>query len=110
MSKCLYCTNDTPEGMMICPNCEFEYKNYKKGEDNMVETIIKLETLNDVKCFCNLCSMCSGEVDVFSDRYVVSGKSIMGLFSLDLTKALKVEFHGYIPHEVRERMKNFIVD
>ena len=110
MSKCLYCTNDTPEGMMICPNCEFEYKNYKKGEDNMVETRVKINTLNEVREFCKLCEKCSGNVDVFSDRHVVSGKSIMGIFSLDLSKTLKVEFYGDIPSEVKEGMKKFIVN
>ena len=34
------------------------------------------------------------EVDVLSGRYVVDGKSIMGLFSLDLSQPVKVEVRG----------------
>ena len=34
------------------------------------------------------------EVDVLSGRYVIDAKSIMGLFSLDLSHPVKVEVHG----------------
>ena len=34
------------------------------------------------------------EVDVLSGRYVINAKSIMGLFSLDLSHPVKVEVHG----------------
>lgn len=30
MSKCLYCQDETPEGMMVCPNC---LKNLSPSED-----------------------------------------------------------------------------
>lgn len=33
------------------------------------------------------------DVDVISDRYKVDGKSIMGLFSLDLSKPVNVTVH-----------------
>ena len=37
---------------------------------------------------------CPCEVDVLSGRYVIDAKSIMGLFSLDLSHPVKVEVHG----------------
>ena len=37
------------------------------------------------------------EVDVLSGRYVIDAKSIMGLFSLDLSHPVKVEVHGSTP-------------
>lgn len=75
----------------------------------MVETVVKIDTFSKVKEFCSLCSLCEGEVDVCSDRHIVSGKSLMGLYSLDLSQALKVNFHGNIPNKVKEEMKKFIV-
>ncbi len=33
-------------------------------------------------------------MDVLSGRYVINAKSIMGLFSLDLSHPVKVEVHG----------------
>lgn len=74
------------------------------------EIKVMIETISKVKEFCNLCSKCSEDVTVYGERYIISGKSIMGLFSLDLSKPLKVEFYGDIPYEVREGMKKFIVN
>ena len=34
------------------------------------------------------------EVDVLSGRYVIDAKSIMGLFSIDLSAPIRVEVHG----------------
>jgi hypothetical protein len=47
---------------------------------------------------------------VKSGRYAVNAKSIMGLFGLDLSRPLKVEFYGNVPYEVKEGMKKFTVD
>ena len=76
----------------------------------MVETIVKLDTFEKIKEFCRLCSLCQDDVNVYSDRHVVSGKSIMGLYSLDLSQVVKVEFFGDIPKEVKDGMKKFIVN
>lgn len=72
--------------------------------------IINIDKINDVKEFCNLCLKCIDDVEVHGGRYTVSGKSIMGLFSLDLSLPLEVEFYGNIPYEVKEGMKKFIVN
>lgn len=76
----------------------------------MVETMIKIDTVDKVKEFSNLCSQCTDDVLVYSGRYIISGKSVMGLLSIDITQPLKVEFCGHIPHEVKQGMKKFIVD
>lgn len=107
-NRCIMCGQIIPEGIMVCPNCENNQLDVKNL--TMVETIVNIDAVDKVKEFYNLCSKCSGEVEVYSGRYIVSGKSIMGLFSLDLTQPLKVEFYGDIPYEVREGMKKFIVN
>lgn len=107
-NKCIMCGNVIPEGRMVCPNCEKIDVDTK--ESSFIETIINIATVDKVKEFCNLCSKCTDDVLVYSGRYIVSGKSIMGLFSLNLAKPLKVEFYGDIPYEVKEGMNKFIAN
>ena len=60
----------------------------------MKELHIQLKTIDDVKDFVNIVSKCSYDVDLSSGRYVVDAKSIMGIFSLDLSKPIKVEIYS----------------
>ena len=60
----------------------------------MSEFLITLSSIDDVRQFVNASTRCTCEVDVLSGRYVVDAKSIMGLFSLDLSQPVKVEVHG----------------
>ena len=52
---------------------------------------ILLKEINDVKNFVNIVCRFDTEMDLSSGRYVVDAKSIMGIFSLDLTKPIKAE-------------------
>ena len=53
-----------------------------------------LSSINDVKEFVNKVSKYDFDFDFTSGRYVVDAKSIMGIFSLDLSKPIKVEVHS----------------
>jgi phosphotransferase system HPr-like phosphotransfer protein len=53
-----------------------------------------LSSINDVKIFVTAASSLPCDIDVVSGRYVVDAKSIMGLFSIDLSKAIQVDIHG----------------
>jgi len=53
-----------------------------------------LNTVEKVKGFVNTVSPLDGDFDLVSDRYVVDAKSIMGIFSLDLTKPLCLNIHN----------------
>ena len=55
---------------------------------------ILLSSINDVKNFVNIVNRYDFDVDLTSGRYVVDAKSIMGIFSLDLSKPIKVEVHS----------------
>lgn len=59
----------------------------------MKEFTVLLSSINDVKNFVNVVTKYDYEIDLTSGRYVVDAKSIMGIFSLDLTKPIKVEAH-----------------
>lgn len=52
---------------------------------------VSLASINDVKSFVNIVSKYDFDVDLISGRYVVDAKSIMGIFSLDLSKPIDVE-------------------
>ncbi len=59
----------------------------------MVKFEMLLGSINDVKDFVNTVSKYDFDVDLVSGRYVVDAKSIMGIFSLDLSKPIAVEVH-----------------
>jgi phosphotransferase system HPr-like phosphotransfer protein len=60
----------------------------------MTTVTISLDTVEKVKGFVNTVAPLEGDIDLGSDRYVVDAKSIMGIFSLDLSKPLKVSIHS----------------
>ena len=47
-----------------------------------------------VEEFVNAATKCDFDVDVYYNRYVVDAKSILGVFGLDLTQPLTVEYSG----------------
>ena len=54
----------------------------------MYETIIQLNAINDVKDFVNTVMQFDYDIDLISGRYAIDAKSIMGIFSLDLSKPM----------------------
>lgn len=69
-----------------------------------------LSSINDVKDFVNIVSKYDFDVDLTSGRYVVDAKSIMGIFSLDLSQPIKVEVHDENCDKFVDELKPFIVD
>ena len=59
----------------------------------MTSVTISLNSIEKVKQFVNLISKYDGDFDLTSGRYVIDAKSIMGIFSLDLSKPLKLDIH-----------------
>lgn len=49
---------------------------------------------NQVQDFVREATKCDFDVDIYYNRYVVDAKSILGVFNLDLTKTLTVEYNG----------------
>jgi len=60
----------------------------------MKEFNVLLSSINDVKHFVQITTMQFVDIDIVSGRYVIDAKSIMGLFSVDLTKPVKVSVQG----------------
>lgn len=76
----------------------------------MNTTTVMLGTINDVKNFVAVVTQCDYDVDLISGRYAVDAKSIMGIFSLDLSKPIKLEAHTDNADEFFAKIKEFIVD
>ena len=70
---------------------------------------IMLKTINDVKAFVNSVAKYDFDVDLLSGRYAVDAKSIMGIFSLDLSKAITMEIHSDDCQDFLKEIKPFIV-
>lgn len=60
----------------------------------MKEYTVKLNSIEQVKEFVALTNKCAFDVDLMSGRYAIDAKSIMGIFSLDLAKPLKMIVHA----------------
>ena len=56
----------------------------------MTKTTVFLQAINDVKEFVNIVMKYDFDIDLVSGRYAVDAKSIMGIFSLDLSKPLSL--------------------
>lgn len=75
----------------------------------MTQMNIKLTAINDVKEFVDIASRCNYEVDITVGKYVVDAKSIMGLFSLDLSKELTLTAHTDDASGLEKSIEKFIV-
>ncbi len=69
---------------------------------------VSLFSNTDVKDFVNIVGKYDFDIDLVSGRYVVDAKSIMGIFSLDLTKPIEVQFHTENADEIIEELKPYI--
>ena len=58
----------------------------------MKSIYVKINGISDVSNFASMASRVNGDVIVKKGIYVVDGKSLMGLYSLDLTAGVTVEY------------------
>ena len=70
---------------------------------------VSLFSNTDVKDFVNIVSKYDFDIDLVSGRYVVDAKSIMGIFSLDLTKPIQVDLHTDDADAIMEELKPYTV-
>ena len=74
----------------------------------MEEIRIFLGTIERVKNFVNEVSHLECDVDIVSGRYVIDAKSIMGIFSLDLSKPLILNAGTEDEQKIKETFADFI--
>ena len=71
---------------------------------------ISLNSIDKVKSFVNDITKFDYDFDLVSGRYVIDAKSIMGIFSLDLSKPIKMEIHSDDCDAFLKEIQRFIVE
>lgn len=72
---------------------------------------VSLNSIEKVKVFVNVVSKYDSDFDLISGRYVIDAKSIMGIFSLDLSKPIELSVHDEaVAEEVVAALKDFIIE
>ena len=76
----------------------------------MKTVTINLGSIDKVKSFVNDFTKFDSDFDLVSGRYVIDAKSIMGIFSLDLSKPINLNIHGDEDNaEIMEVIKKYEV-
>ena len=76
----------------------------------MKTVTINLGSIDKVKSFVNDITKFDSDFDLVSGRYVIDAKSIMGIFSLDLSKPINLNIHGDEDNaEIMEFIKKYEV-
>ena len=76
----------------------------------MKSVTINLGSIDKVKSFVNDITKFDSDFDLVSGRYVIDAKSIMGIFSLDLSKPINLNIHGDEDNaEIMEVIKKYEV-
>lgn len=80
-------------------------------EEVAMKTIqISLNSIDKVKSFVNDITKFNNDFDLVSGRYVIDAKSIMGIFSLDLSKPIDLSIHAEDNiDDILETLKPYII-
>ena len=71
---------------------------------------ISLNSIDKVKSFVNDITKFDSDFDLVSGRYVIDAKSIMGIFSLDLSKPIDLAIHAESNlDEIMEVLKPYLI-
>jgi phosphotransferase system HPr-like phosphotransfer protein len=77
----------------------------------MTSIKVSLNSIDKVKTFVNVINTFDGDFDLASDRYVIDAKSIMGIFSLDITNPLRLDIHNDSEVDaVKTALADYLVD
>ena len=76
----------------------------------MLKVKISLNSIDKVKSFVNDISGFNAEFDLVSGRYVIDAKSIMGIFSLDISKPIDLNIHTDDDEEIMEAIKPYLAE
>ena len=71
---------------------------------------ININSIDKVKTFVNAVTAYDAEFDLVSGRFVIDAKSIMGIFSLDLSKPLTLKIYNDDNEQILESLKPFIIE
>lgn len=73
----------------------------------MYTEMLSLSSIEAVKKFVCLANKCDFPISLLSDKYKIDAKSIMGIFSLDLSKPVTLEIEGECPDDLKQALVEF---
>ena len=76
----------------------------------MKSVMIRLSLVENVNKFVNIVSRYPFEMDLRAGRHVVDAKSILGIFSLDLSKPIALEIYEDNCRELLDEIAPFIAE
>ncbi|MBR1739422.1 MAG: HPr family phosphocarrier protein [Ruminococcus sp.] len=76
----------------------------------MKKVKIMLASIQSVKEFVSIVSQYEFDVDLASGRYAVDAKSIMGIFSLDLSNPIQLTAHTDDAEKFFDEIKKFVIE
>ena len=76
----------------------------------MKEAGILLNSIDKVKRFVSVASGFDAEIDLVSGRYVIDGKSFMGIFSMELSEPILLRIHenGEKAEQIMHAFKEYV--
>ncbi len=74
----------------------------------MKSVMIKLSLVENVNHFVNIVTRYPFEMDLRAGRHVVDAKSILGIFSLDLSRPITLEIYSDNCDDLLEQIKPFL--
>lgn len=75
----------------------------------MYKTTVLLENVKKANEFVHICNQVDGRIEISCGPYVMNAKSIMGIFSLDLTKPMTLKAECTDEQGLSEKIAPFIV-
>ena len=77
----------------------------------MFDTYILLETIESVKKFVAIISKYDADFELMSGKYIINAKSILGIFSIDLSKPvlLRINAEGDNWEKIKAAIQEFAV-
>ena len=75
----------------------------------MLDMYVSLGTIESVKKFVAIISKYDEDFELISSKYIIDAKSILGIFSIDLSKPvlLRINAEGDRLEEIKEAVKEF---
>lgn len=68
---------------------------------------VMLDSIESVKKFVTLTNSCDFDVNLTNEKYKIDAKSIMGVFSLDLSKPVTVQVEADHAEDFMDKLKEF---
>lgn len=84
-------------------------KGYVIMNTNIMKVNIMLDKISDIKEF-NIKATNYNNLDLVSGKYRVPATSLMGIFSLDVTSTIRMEYPAELDSDIKEDFKKWIVD